>query len=77
MTSEDNLQICSKINTGWMRPTGKAGTDREPGEPFREVSEGRRFECDNDNCGHVEFHASITERTEMSEGLSRSAEKKK
>jgi hypothetical protein len=75
MASEDNLQTCSKCNTGSMRPTGKAGTDGEPVEPFGEVSEGRKFECDS--CGHVEFDANITERSEVGDSVSASVKKKK
>lgn len=43
-------------------------------EPFRETGDARRYECDN--CGHIEFDASITERVGESERLTGSARKK-
>jgi hypothetical protein len=72
--SNDNLKLCPKCNEGILRPTGKAGIDAEKDEPFREVGQARRYQCDN--CGHIEFDASITERVGTGESLSSSVEKK-
>jgi hypothetical protein len=74
-TSENNLEISAKSGTGRMRPTGKAGVDRQVNEPFGEVGYARRYECDN--CGHVQFNASITENVKVSDSVSASVEKKK
>jgi hypothetical protein len=59
-----------------MRPTGKAGTDPSIDDPFSETSDARRYECDNINCGHVQFNAKMTESLGVSDSVSGSVEKK-
>jgi hypothetical protein len=56
-----------------MRPIGKVGTQGETEEPFREISDARRYECDN--CGHVLFHAKNTEYVVASDSVIASVEK--
>jgi hypothetical protein len=60
--SEDNLKPCPICEKGKMRPTGRAGTQGEKQEPFREISDARNYICDN--CGH---HMSAVENTEYVE----------
>jgi ribosomal protein L37AE/L43A len=56
--SEDNLQRCPKCGKGRMRRTGRAVTQRENQEPFRDRNYARNYICDN--CGH---HMSDGENT--------------
>jgi|Kansoi300Nextera_1026150.scaffolds.fasta_scaffold15121_1 predicted RNA-binding Zn-ribbon protein involved in translation (DUF1610 family) len=49
--SEDNLQRCPKCGKGRMRRTGRAATQEEKQEPFRDRSYARNYICDN--CGHT------------------------
>ena len=58
--SEDNLQRCPKCGKGRMRPTGRAATQEEKQELFRERSYARNYICDN--CGH---HMSDAENTDV------------
>ena len=58
-TEEDNLELCPRCKIGKMRPTGKVGSDRSIKEPFAETGTARRYQCDN--CGHVQFSASMIE----------------
>jgi hypothetical protein len=44
-------------------------------DPFSETSDARRYECDNVNCGHVQFNAKMTESLGVSDSVS-SVEKK-
>jgi hypothetical protein len=60
--SEGNLQLCPKCRKGRMRPTGRAATQGEKHEPFREISYARNYICDN--CSH---HMSDSENTEYVE----------
>jgi hypothetical protein len=68
--SEDN-QLCPICKKGRMRPTGKAGTEKETEPPFAERGEARGYRCDNDDCKHYEFRTQITENKSVGESLSR------
>jgi len=41
-----------------MQPAGKAEFLGETEEPFREINEARKYECDN--CGHIQYNTNIT-----------------
>jgi hypothetical protein len=71
--SENNLPLCPNCGKGSMRPTGKAAFLGETEEPFREMSEARRYECDR--CGHIQFDAHLTEHLGISDSVSASVEK--
>jgi C4-type Zn-finger protein len=66
--SEDNLQRCPKCGKGRMRPTGRAVTQGENQEPFRERSYARNYICDN--CGHHMSDAENTGYVEVSDSTS-------
>ena len=66
--SEDNLQRCPKCGKGRMRRTGRAATQEEKQEPFRERSYARNYICDN--CGHHMSDAENTEYVEVSDSTS-------
>jgi predicted RNA-binding Zn-ribbon protein involved in translation (DUF1610 family) len=52
--AENNLLLCPNCEKGMMRPAGKAEFLGETEEPFREINEARKYECDN--CGHIQFN---------------------
>jgi C4-type Zn-finger protein len=71
--SEDNLQRCPKCGKGRMRRTGRAATQEEKQEPFRDRSYARNYICDN--CGHHMSDAENTEYVEVSDRISVTVDK--
>ena len=63
--AQNDLEPCPKCNEEIMRPTGKVGTDGGIDEPFTERGVARRYQCDNEKCGHVQFNASMTENVKL------------
>jgi ribosomal protein L37AE/L43A len=66
--SEDNLQRCPKCGKGRMRRTGRAATQEEKQEPFRDRSYARNYICDN--CGHHMSDGENTGYVEVSDSTS-------
>ncbi|HYZ58273.1 MAG TPA: hypothetical protein VE544_01350 [Nitrososphaeraceae archaeon] len=57
--SKSNLQLCPNCKEGRMQPAGKAEFLGETEEPFREINEARKYECDN--CGYIQYNTNITQ----------------
>jgi C4-type Zn-finger protein len=71
--SKDNLQRCPKCGKGRMRPTGRAATQEEKQETYRERIYARNYICDN--CGHHMSDAENTEYVEVSDSISVNVDK--
>jgi hypothetical protein len=56
--SKSNLQLCPNCKEGRTQPAGKAEFLGETEEPFREINEARKYECDN--CGYIQYNTNIT-----------------
>jgi hypothetical protein len=65
--SKSNLQLCPNFKEGRMQPAGKAEFLGETEEPFREINEVRRYECDN--CGISSIIQTLPKRLEISKGV--------
>jgi hypothetical protein len=73
--SVNNLQLCPNCKKGRLHPTGKRAFLGETEEPFREIDEVRKYECDN--CGCIQFDANITERIGASNNVSASSQERR
>jgi DNA-directed RNA polymerase subunit RPC12/RpoP len=55
----EELELCSKCNKGYFRPTGDASILGEKEHPFRQTGTTREMRCDN--CGQKRADVGINE----------------
>lgn len=65
--SENNPQLCPNCKRGKMQPAGKTSFLGETEEPFREINEARKYECDN--CGYIQFNTTSSEHPRINDSL--------